>query len=275
MRGALHKMSLEYKVILTPEEKNAIKPAFQQFFSSIYERELSDKDWEHQFIHSPYNDSPLILALDNDKIIGSALMIAQRFTDGTQKGDYYLWTTSAIDKAYRSKGIYAELLSYQRNYASETKKSFIFAFPNKLAYPVVKLFGGFKDLQKSKLVKTTLQSIDFTKVSNSLVIDKAFFDWRFEHKSYLFLTYQDYVLIAKRYEDTLDILAIYPKSDLDNINIQYQEVSSEQSIITLELFIFERSNTEVLDTLNGTYFPIDKTINYDALTINLLMSDVF
>ena len=268
-------MSIEYKIILSPEEKNVIKSKFQNFFSSIYERELSDKDWEHQFIHSPYNDSPLILALDNDEIIGSAFMIAQRFTDGTQNGDYYLWTTSAIDKAYRSKGIYAELLAKQRAYASKTKKSFIFAFPNKLAYPVVKLFGGFKDLQKSNLVKTTLQNIDFSKISNSLLIDKAFFDWRFEHKPYLFLTYQEYVLIAKRYEDTLDILAIYTQNTLKALDIVYEEISTEQSIITLELFLFENSNTEVLDTLKGTYFPIDKTINYDALTINLLMSDVF
>jgi len=275
MQGVLHKMSIEYKIILDPEEKNAMKLAFQNFFSSIYERELSDRDWEHQFIHSPYKDSPLFLALDNKKIIGSALMIAQKFTDGDTTGDYYLWTTSAIDKAYRSKGIYAELLAKQRAYASETHKSFIFAFPNKLAYPVVKLFGGFKDLKKSNLVKTTLQDIDFSKISNSLIIDKVFFDWRFEHKEYLFLTYKSYVLIAKKYEDTLDILAIYPKNDFDNINIQYQEVSNKQSIITLELFLFENSNVAILDTLNGTYFPIDKTINYDKITINLLMSDVF
>ena len=275
MQGVLHNMCITYKVILNPEEKKTIKSEFQNFFYSIYNRELNNTDWEHQFIHSPYNDSPLFIAQDNEKIIGSALMIAQRFTDGTNDGNYYLWTTSAIDKNYRSRGIYAELLAKQREYATETDKSFIFAFPNKLAYPVVKLFGGFKDLQKSNLVKTTLNNLDFSKISNSLSIDKPFFQWRFEHKDYLFFNYEENILIGKKYENILDILAIYPKETFKELDINYQEVLSSQTIITLELFLENIQDTEVLDTLNGTYFPIDKTVNFDNITINLLMSDVF
>ena len=275
MLGVLHKMSFTYKVLLGKEEKNEIKLKFQVFFHSVYNRELSDIDWEHQFIHSPYNDSPLFIVEDDEKIIGSALMISQCFTDGENSGNYYLWTTSAIDKEYRSKGVYAELLKKQREYSEETNKSFIFSFPNKLAYPVVKLFGGFKDLKKSNLVKTTLNNFDVSKVSNSLIVDKPLFEWRFEHKDYLFFNYNKYVLVGKEYENILDILAIYPMEEFKELDVNYQKPLSNQTIITLELFLKNTQNLEILDTLNGTYFPIDKTVKYDNININLLMSDVF
>jgi len=268
-------MNIEYRILLKREEKEEIKDEFQNFFSSIYDQKLSDADWEHQFIHSPYNDSPLFLVLDGGKIIGSALMISQKFTDQSMEGSYYLWTTSAIAKEYRSKGVYAELLSKQREYAEKTDKSFIFAFPNKLAYPVVKLFGGFKDLEKTNLVKATLAQIDFSKISNSLLIDKQFFDWRFEHKPYLFYTYENEIIIAKQYEDTLDVLAIYPQEAFKGIAIKYNEISTEQKIITIASFLKEDSDVEILDKINGTYFPIDKNVTYETITINLLMSDVF
>lgn len=275
MQGVQRRMSITYEIILDPKAKNSIKSEFQNFFYFVYNRKLSDIEWKHQFIHSPYNDSPLFIAYDEDKIVGSALMIQQRFTDGKKYGKYYLWTTSAIDKKYRNKGIYAKLLEMQRKYAEKTDKAFIFAFPNKMAYPVVKLFGGFKDLQKSDLVKTTINNLDFSKISNSLIINKQFFQWRFEHKDYLFINYEKYVLIGKKYANTLDILAIYPQETFKEFNINYQEVISSETIITLDIFIKNTQHTEVLDTLKGTYFPIDKTVNYDNITINLLMSDVF
>lgn len=275
MRGVQPDMSIVYKVLLEVKEKEAIKNEFQNFFASIYDQILSDTLWEHQFLHSPYDDSPLFLVFDDDKIIGSALMIAQRFSTIEDEGSYYLWTTSAIVKEYRSKGIYAELLSKQREYAEKTHKSFIFAFPNKLAYPVVKLFGGFKDLVKTNLVKTTLSQIDFSKTYNTLLIDQSFFDWRFEHKSYLFYMYENSVIVAKKYEDTLDVLAIYPQEVFKETDVTYHQIAPEQKIITIASFLKEASDVEILDKVNGTYFPINKNVNYDTMNINLLMSDVF
>jgi len=275
MPEAQHNIMIKYKILLTPQEKQKIKKEFQDFFKEVYNQSLSEDNWEHQFIHSPYDDSPLILALYDNKIIGSALMIAQKFSTIEDKGLYYLWTTSAIAKEYRSKGIYAELLSKQREYAEKTHKSFIFAFPNKLAYPVVKLFGGFKDLVKTDLVKTTLSQIDFSKTFNTLLIDQSFFDWRFEHKSYLFYMYENSVIVAKKYEDTLDVLAIYPQNAFKEIGVTYDQIAPEQKIITIASFLKEAGDVEILDKVNGTYFPINKNVNYDTMNINLLMSDVF
>jgi len=268
-------MNIVYKILLKAEEKEAIKDEFQNFFASIYDQKLSDVNWEHQFLHSPYEDSPLFLVFDNNKIIGSALMIAQKFRTMEDEGSYYLWTTSAIAKEYRNKGIYAELLLKQREYAENTHKCFIFAFPNKLAYPVVKLFGRFKDLVKTNLVKTTLSQIDFSKISNTLLIDQAFFDWRFEHKKYLFYMYEGDVIVAKKYEDVLDVLAIYSQEVFGEIDVTYHQIVPKQKIITIASFLKEDSDAEILDKVSATYFPINKNINYDALTINLLMSDIF
>ena len=161
---------IDYKIVTSVESKQALKNDFQVFFKDVYEQDLSDNNWEHQFLHSPYEDSALFLAFDNEKIVGSALMIPQKYQTKACSGSYYLWTTSAVSKAYRSKGVYAELLAMQREYTTKNKKDFIFAFPNKLAYPVVKLFGGFKDLCKTRLVRTSFDNVDFLKSNNSLVI---------------------------------------------------------------------------------------------------------
>lgn len=266
---------VEYKVITDAKSKQSLKSSFQKFFKTIYNQELTEKNWEHQFIHSPYEDSALFLAFDGEKIVGSALMIPQKFTTLSSSGSYYLWTTSAIDKEYRSQGLYAEILKMQREYTLQNKKDFIFAFPNKLAYPVVKLFGGFKDLYKVALVKANINDLDFSNINNSLVIDKAYLEWRFEHKEYLFYDIDGYVVMAKKFEDSLDILAVYNRSDLNGIALTIESSSIPKNIITMQTFLKENCASTTIDQLSGTYFPINKEIDYSAIKLNLLMSDVF
>ncbi len=266
---------IEYKIVADPVSKQKLKEEFQSFFNRVYDRELNDTAWEHQFVHSPYEDSALFLALDDGKIVGSALMIPQRFSTEKFEGNYYLWTTSAIQKEYRSKGLYAELLKMQREYAKDHKKDFIFAFPNKLAYPVVKLFGGFKDLYKVDLVKATIDDLKLENIQNSLLIDNAFFKWRFEHKEYLFYKLDNHIIISKKFEDTLDILAVYQEDSLKNIVFPLEEENIPQKIITISTLLKNNSSSEILDKLSGTYFPINKDIDYTSIQLNLLMSDVF
>ncbi len=266
---------IDYQVVTTAEAKQALKNDFQVFFKDVYDQDLSDDNWEHQFVHSPYEDSALFLAFDNKKIVGAALMIPQKHKTPTSSGSYYLWTTSAVSKAYRSKGVYAELLAMQREYASSNKKDFIFAFPNKLAYPVVKLFGGFKDLYKTDLVETSIEMLNLTQIENSLVIDKDFLKWRFEHKEYLFYEIENYIVISKKFENTLDILAIYAKKDLEGLAMEIETDKIPENIITMASFLKENATFNTLDTLSGTYYPINKNIDYSSIKLNLLMSDVF
>lgn len=266
---------IEYKIVTDSKSKQEFKKDFQLFFASIYGRALTDIDWEHQFIHSPYEDSALFLALDNGKIVGSALMIPQKFSTALIEGFYYLWTTSAIAKEYRSQGLYAQILKMQREYAHKNNKDFIFAFPNKLAYPVVKLFGGFKDLYKTNLVRTTIDALDLASNDNSLVIDNQFFKWRFEHKDYFFYELNNNILITKKFENSLDVLAIYKKSTLNNIDFNLVNEEIPTNIITMNSFLQKDTDAEILDELNGTYYPINKDIDYKTIKLNLLMSDVF
>lgn len=266
---------IHYQIVTTSESKQNLKNDFQTFFKRVYERDLSDENWEHQFLHSPYEDSALFLAFDNERIVGSALMIPQKYLTNESNGSYYLWTTSAVAKEYRSKGVYAELLTMQREYTSKNKKDFIFAFPNKLAYPVVKLFGGFKDLYKTDLAETSIEMLDLKNIENSLVIDKDFFEWRFEHKNYLFYVVDNHIIISKKFENTLDILAIYKKEDMENLTMEIQNEDIPKNIITMSSFLKEDATFTSLDKLSGTYFPINKNIDYNTINLNLLMSDVF
>ena len=266
---------IDYKIVILPAEKQILKTDFQEFFKSVYNQELGDSNWEHQFLHSPYEDSALFLAFDNNQIVGSALMIPQKYLMDDSTGTYYLWTTSAVSKDYRSQGVYAELLKMQRTYAKENKKDFIFAFPNKLAYPVVKLFGGFKDIYKTDLVKATIADLDLSTIENSLIIDNDFAKWRFEHKAYLFYALNEHIVISKKFEDTLDVLAIYPRSSLSDLHFKIETNTIPENIITMKTLLKKDVEMNRIDQLSGTYFPINKDIDYSMLKLNLLMSDVF
>jgi len=265
---------IEYRLILTAKEKEVLKTNFLDLFRSVYEKELEEKLWEHQILNSPYSDSPLFLAFDGDKIIGTALMILQKCIIEGKEYTYFLFTTSAILKEYRSKGIYAALLKKQKEYANSCEVAFIFAFPNKLAYPVLKLFGGFKDIRKIDLVKTSLENIDFDSFNNSLVVDNEIFKWRFEHKNYLFSTIKDKVIIYKEFNNTYDILVAYNKSDFD-FNFKETKIDSSSKINILAQNIKDIEEVEIIDTLNSTYYPLNKSLDYKKININLLMSDVF
>jgi len=267
--------TIDYKILLDSKIKEIHKDEFQAFIKKIYSQNLEEGAWKHQFIHSPYEDTPLFLAFDNDKIVGSALMIGQKLFIGEQEISYYIFTTSGVLKEYRDRGVYAELLKLQRHFAKQTNKHFILAFPNKLAYPVLKLFGGFKDLIKSELVKTTFDNIDFTKNKNSFLIDSRLFVWRFEHKNYNFTRLEDSVIVSKSFNDSIDILAVYEKSMFSPFNIKYTDLDESRSFNVIAGLIKDPEHAEKVINVNVTYYPISTDINPREINVNLLMSDVY
>jgi len=264
---------IKYKIFITIEEKESLKTKFLNLFNSVYERELEEKLWKHQILNSPYNDSPLFIAMDGELIVGSALMILQTCIIDGNKYRYYLFTTSAIRKEYRPKGVYAQLLQMQKEYVKENDADFIFAFPNKIAYPVLKLFGGFKDLKKDNLIKTTFANLNLQNSDNSFVIDNYMYQWRFEHKEYMFYLTQEKIIIFKEFQDGYDLLAIYNTQDFKH-DVKITFIENDRDIITLDSYTRDK-NSQLINTIYSTYFPINKNIDYSKLSINLLMSDVF
>jgi len=265
---------IKYKILIKPEEKELIKNSFFDLFYNVYKKNLDNKLWEHQILNSPYNCTPLFVAMDGNKVIGSALMILQKCLINEIKYNYFLFTTSAILKEYRSRGIYPELLKLQKEYSKKNNIDFVFAFPNRLAYPVLKLFARFKDLKKFDLVRTTFDNIDFEKIENNLLIDKNFFKWRFEHKDYLFYELNDKVIIYKEFNNCYDILAIYNVKDFP-FSFNNTVLERNKKIIILNSYLKNENLIEKMDVLNATYFPLNENLDYSKLNVNLLMSDVF
>ena len=265
---------ISYKILTEPIEKNSLKEEFQIFFNSVFDQNLADSIWQHQIINSPYSNSPLFLAFKENKIIGSALMILQKIIVEGKEYRYYLFTTSAIEKKYRNQGVYAELLKIQKEYAKNKNIDFIFVYPNKIAYQVLKLFGGFKDLQKDNLVQTVFENLNTSHNQNSLLIDNKMFSWRFEHKDYKYCLHKHNIIIYKKFENSYDIMAIYSKNDFKH-HVTYSDISKENTIITLQKNIKHTNGIEKINQIKSVYFPLNKDINYAAIDINLLMSDVF
>ena len=268
-------MSIHYKILLKEEEKEKIQDKFFVFFNSVYKKKLTSIEWTHQFLNSPYNDSPLFIAFNNDKIVVSALMIKQKIKVHDKIFSYYLFTTSAILEAYRVKGIYAELLKLQKEYALKNKSDFIFAFPNKLALPVLKLFGGFKPLEKINLVETFFHNIDFKKSNNTFILDKNSLKWRFEHKEYGFFKINKNVCVYKYFNSKIDILEIYDERsfpvDVENeLNFQKHD-----KFIIPEFYVKDLSKNIKYDSIFPTYYAFNKEVNYNNIKPSLLMSDVF
>ncbi len=270
---------LEYTILTSENEKNRLKGEFLTFFLEVYGKPLDESAWFHQFINSPYNDTPLFIVRYNNKLVGSALMIKQKMDLGGEVVDYFLFTTSAILESYRNLGIYAEFLKMQKKYAMDQGASFIFAFPNKLAHPVLKLFGRFKDLKKIQLGNMSIKDIDFDIISNSFFLDENVVNWRFEHNDYRFLQYEDYVLIVKEFESALDLLAIYPKSEFESYSIHLDDLNENLVVFGDLSYAPKLENVDILNILNPTYFVTNKDFDekyfLEKVSVNLLMSDVF
>lgn len=268
-------MTIDYIIIEQSSNKKKLKDSFQDFFLEVFEKPLSNDAWQHQIINSPYESSSLILAKHNEKIVSSALMIPQKLICKGKVIDYYLFTTSAILKNYRKHGIYIKLLEIQRELCTKNQKACIIAFPNKLAYPILKLFGRFKDLRTTNLVSAKVSDIDLKHTNYSFPLDKPMINWRFEHKEYDFYIYKGHVLVAKMFNGSINILAVYDKKHLKGLDLTFGNMDESLVVVTLECFLKSSAKYNVLEPLCASYYPINKKLDYSKININLLMSDVF
>lgn len=265
---------IEYKIITDKTEKQKHREEFKQFFQCVYGKALTDSIWNHQFVNTPYENSPLFLAIYDNKIVGSALMIPQKLLLDNQELSYYLFTTSTIMEEYRKKGIYAKLLDLIKKYAFQRNKDFIMAFPNMIAYTALKLFGGFKDITKLEIVRSGIGNIDFDKAHNSLKIDSSMARWRFEHKEYRFAKVRNNIIIYKYFDNSIDLLAIVDKNVFMNSEIQFSPLG-DKPIVTIMEYLIKDSAYQKIATLNATYLPIQPGLRLDGAKLNLLMWDVF
>lgn len=265
---------ITYQILSTNQQKEIHKNSFIKIYETVFNRKLDDRIWQHQFINSPFGNSPLFIAIEGNDIIGTALMILQKLKLNNKIYSYFLFTTSAVMSEYRVKGVYAELLNLQKEYAKKYNIDFILAFPNKNAYPILKHFGRFKSLKEIQLVKTSFNNINIKPTTNNFFIDKNIFKWRFEHKDYKFYLVNNQIIIYKLYDKSYDILAIYDILDFP-FKVVSEKIPQDASVNTILDYVENLSLIEFIQYIYVCYYPLNKNINYENIVINLLMSDVF
>ncbi len=242
---------------------------------------MTDKQWQHLFLASPYQSSVLVLALDQDAVVGTANLIPQRLNLNNTQYDYYLFTTSAVHENFRQEGVYFETIKIIKDLLGQDQKKFILAFPNHNAYRLLTGLSGFHALGPRDIMHVTdLDPGEITtlKVEDSIHIDEAFLKWRFEHADYFYLRHNRRLLICKNYDKSLDIVEVIDK-DHEGLLSQYiprRSSDCKQAYIQRNrLGPGCKINGELSTTIFPTYLPADPSLELNCLDVSLLMSDVF
>ena len=274
---------INYQILTGVSEKNRYKTRIFSLFNHIFNKELKESEWSHFFLNSPYENSLLILALSADKVVGIANLIPQKLNIGRKKYNYYLFITSAVLKSFRSEGVYMETIKIIKNILKNKEKDFIFAFPNKNAYPLLTELFYFIPLKRKEIVNVNnfnLKELKPVYPERSIFLDDQFVKWRFEHKHYFYIRHNGKCIIYKGYKDSLDVIEII-ESKYENIISRFISIKNDINpysvfnVLKNRLLSPGNKEYKVGTTVSPCYFSFDTNLDLSKLDISLLMSDVF
>ena len=273
---------VEYQIIEEKDLKIKHKESFFKLFSKSFERDLSQREWEHLFINSPYGNSILILGLHENEVVGSTNLIPQKLIIQGKCYEYYLLATSAVDEEFRSEGVYLKILAKAKDVLISGSKEFLLAFPNKKAYPLLIKLLQFIALEKREiatLASEHFNSFKFADPLNSLFFEPSFMNWRLEHKDYFLSERENNLLICKDYEKSIDVLEVLDKKNIWlKENFQTKEFNINKTSINVlqnRLDSASISHVEKTDAIYPVYWAKDQGLDLTRVDIRLLMSDVF
>jgi GNAT acetyltransferase-like protein len=270
-------MSIEYRVLGTAEEKAAHKGPVMTLFQRAFARPLPEVDWQHFIIDSPYEPGQCVVAVDGDRVVGTANLIPQRLTFGGSTCDYVLFTTSIVDPDYRKRGVYLDTVRLAIHTAREAKKSFILAFPNEVALRPLTVLFPFKRIADIPILSGSAQDIGVLQpldLQRSIRLDENFIRWRFAHRLYFRVPLGEHTLICKTYLDGVDIAEVLnaPPTELRE---RLPERSMQlQHVNVLSTRCTKPGPHQVRTTLHATCCLLSKDIDAATLDLSLLMWDV-
>jgi GNAT superfamily N-acetyltransferase len=270
-------MSVRCEALGTLEGKEHHKASVQRLFERVFARPLSDADWHHLIIGSPYEAGFLAVALDGDKIVGTANFIPQKLTWEGSVLDYFLFTTSMVDPDYRRHGVYMQTTRLAIDEARRSGKSFIVAFPNDVALrPLTTLFR-FKPVADHAIVSGSLAA--FGRLApldqrRSVRLDADFLRWRLTHRDYFRVSNSGLLLLCKRYRERLDIVEV-----LDGMPPGMESLLPErdEQLVNVNLLSARCSTPaagSVLATLHLTCYTLRDDVDPSRIDLSLLMWDV-
>jgi len=267
--------------ITDSQDKKQYENSLASLFEQTFSRPLRSLEWNMLFECAPYGGSVTILCIDNEQVVGCANFVPQRLKVQGKVYQYYLFTTSMVDEAYRTKGVYFKLISEMKQMLKASQYDFILAFPNELAYPLVtSSLVGFKAVATDNMVSLgSLEEVD-SSVSydeeNSILLDKAFFDWRLKRDNYFLAQSKSKLLLCKEYGEAIDILEVFD-GELDAISelaLERKNISAKESYNLLSRKDNLTEETQVLNKLNLVMFSHSPEYYMLDIQVSLLAWDI-
>jgi predicted N-acetyltransferase YhbS len=271
-------MTINYQVLTTVVEKERHKQEVMSLFQRAFGRPLIENDWRHFIIESPYEPGRCVVALDGDRVVGTANLIPQRLMIDGRRHDYFLFTTSMVDPDYRKQGVYLDTTRLAIEAARDAGKSFILAFPNEIAFRPLTVFFPFRPFGDFDLISAPIEEIGLIRpvdLRRSICLDDDFIRWRFNHRPYLQVRRGDVLLVGKPYGDGLDVAeAIETPPEALVTRLPRNDLLGVRNAHLLAARCTSPGAGRVMTRLRATCCALQKDIDLGGIDVSLLMWDV-
>ena len=247
--------------------------SINKLFTRSFGKELNFDLWNWAYLENPTGNPIVLLAIENEEVIGHYAMIPIPFRSGESELLGYLSMTTMVDLEFRHLGLFSNLANLAYDLADID--SFVFGFPNSKSFP------GFKKRLEWKvdtnyqiatigrdLLRDSFDELVQNKEGNIQmdISNPDYFEWRCSKPATKYLTKGD--AVYKEFNNSIDILI--PGTNLE----VFLEMDVElYNVYTDNVKVIEKSEHSTPYYFGGKNFKDSQTdLN---LKPNLLMSDVF
>lgn len=281
----------EFEIVSSAARQREIKPLFQKLFVNAFGRPISDREWEHYYLNCPLGTTVSFAGYEAGEMIAHGGLIPQRLTTARGEAiDYYLQTAIMVDDKHRTLVLFKDLLDAMGSFVSD-KGRFSLAYPNKNTFmPFVKLLGwklvveyDIKRYLRGEGADDAAAGPFVSGRDSWLLRDDQFMKWRGELNGMRSVRTDEYELIYKDYEGSLEMLDL--KTLKSGLRLDAHDIMSALG--------FDRVNIPdfMLGCVSLKGLKFDKTVGirqrmcvyprendmcrYEGIMPSLLLSDVF
>ena len=257
--------------ILELDEFIEFKEDIGELFKVCFQADLDPMLWDWAYQKNPTGNPIIVVALDNNDLVGHYAMIPMPFILGKAQNIGYLSMTTMVHPNYRKYGLFLELATHA--YSRALPGTFVYGFPNSNSAPGFKKRLNWDIFEEYQIA--TISSETLVKYLNSRsehnpgplnIFNREFLDWRLSKPGMKYQTSEG--LVYKEFGSEFDLLAT------DESAISTLKDSKRK----LNLLTKDRSLIKAASTIKPYLFGyrnFGSSVNLEELNPNLLMSDVF